>query len=275
MIADWLNSSGFAAWRPFLTALLLPPVPLLALVLLGAWRARRHRRGGLTVVVVACAALWLSCCEASARWLQASLLRPPQALSLQEREALRAGASAGESSAIVVLGGGAVPDSPEYGASNLTPHSLERLRYGLWLGRATEIPVAMSGGTGWALQGRQAETEADIAARIAATEFGQPLRWLEKSSRDTHENAVNTVALLSAAGVHRIVLVTNGWHMPRALREFRAVAASRTPPLIIEPAPAGLALAPVSPVLDRLPSGDGTSHVRLILREALGALFVR
>ena len=63
-------------------------------------------------------------------------------------------------------------------------------------------------------------------AEIARAEWNVPLRWTETASRDTHENAVNTVALLRPAGIREIVLVTHGLHMPRALREFRAAAAA-------------------------------------------------
>jgi hypothetical protein len=40
--------------------------------------------------------------------------------------------------------------APEYGVGNLAAPSLERLRYGLWLSRSTGVPVAFSGGVGWA-----------------------------------------------------------------------------------------------------------------------------
>ena len=65
-------------------------------------------------------------------------------------------------------------------------------------------------------------------AEVARDEFGLTLRWVEPASRDTHENAVDTLALLQPAGVREVVLVTHGAHMPRALREFRAAAAAQS-----------------------------------------------
>ena len=65
------------------------------------------------------------------------MLRPPAALSQERIGAWKAAVKAREPVAIVVLGGGSRPLSPEYGVSNLEERSMERLRYGLWLGRET------------------------------------------------------------------------------------------------------------------------------------------
>ncbi|MDQ6679563.1 MAG: hypothetical protein M3Y67_01185, partial [Pseudomonadota bacterium] len=53
---------GIEAWKPVLAALLLPPVPLLLMVLIGARLIRPRRALGGFVVVVAVALLWLSAC---------------------------------------------------------------------------------------------------------------------------------------------------------------------------------------------------------------------
>jgi uncharacterized SAM-binding protein YcdF (DUF218 family) len=251
------------AWKPVLTALLLPPVPWLLLMLVGA-RLILSRRGlGWSLVVLSAVLIWLSGCVAVAQWMSYALLQPPVALSAQRVQALRA--SANPATASGVLGGGLEPLAPEYGTANLAYQSLERLRYGVWLGRQTGLPVAFSGGVGWAQP--DAMPEARIAANIAATEFGRPLRWVEDQSRDTRENAGRTIALLRPAGIRHIVLVTHGWHMPRAVRAFRDAAG---PDIRIEPAPMALARGTDRPVLDWMPSTKGLGDVRHILREWLG-----
>jgi uncharacterized SAM-binding protein YcdF (DUF218 family) len=267
MIADWLSSTGLAAAKPAIAALVLPPVPLLLLALLGAWRARRGRRAGAGLAFAAVLGLWLCGCEGFADWLQRGLLRPPPALSAQDRAALKARA-AGGGLAIVVLGGGVARDAAEYGADDLRAPSLQRLRYGLWLGRETGIPVAMSGGTGWASPDGRATSEAAVGARIAAQEFGAPLRWTETRSRDTRENALEVTTLLTGQGIHEIVLVTHGWHMPRALREFRAAAARPGISMRVDAAP--LDLAPRDDVPRWVPSGRGTADVSTRVHELLG-----
>lgn len=269
MIADWLSSSGLAAAKPALTALLLPPVPLLLLALLGAWRARGQRRAGVGLVLASLLGLWLCGCEGMADWIQSALLRPPPALSAEARATFRSRAKGG-GLAIVVLGGGVARDAPEYGADDLRALSLQRLRYGVWLGRETGIPVAVSGGAGWALPGGTPVSEAGVAARIAAQEFGVPLRWTETRSRDTRENALDTTALLARQGIREIVLVTHGWHMPRALREFRAAGARPGIGIQVDAAPMGLAASEDRPRW--IPSGQGADHVGVRVRELLGLM---
>lgn len=268
-----VSALGIAAWKPFLTALLLPPVPLLVAILLGAWMMRPRpgasARRGMWLVMAGVLGLWLSACLGFAGALQAQLLDASPALSATRLAALKSQAPAAPGKpgiAIVVLGGGAEPYAPEYDSSSLSRDSLERLRYGLWLGRQTGWSVAFSGGLGWAA--RAGEPEADIAARIAREDFHQPLRWVENTSRDTRENAARTLPLLKDAGITHIVLVTHGWHMQRALAMFEDAAAASG--MHIEPAPMGLAESSQLPVLDWLPSSDGFRQTRLVLREWLG-----
>ena len=269
-----VSALGIAAWKPVLTALLLPPVPLLIAILIGAWMMRPRpgptARRGMWLVMAGVLGLWLSACSGFAGALQAQLLEAAPALGaarLAELKSQAATASGKPGVAIVVLGGGAEPYAPEYGGGSLSRESLERLRYGLWLGRQTGWPVAFSGGLGWAA--RPGEPEADVAARIAREDFQQPLRWVENTSRDTRENAARTLPLLKQAGITHIVLVTHGWHMQRARALFDGAAAASG--MHIEPAPMGLAESSQLPVLDWLPSSDGFRQTPLVLREGLGS----
>ena len=255
------------SWKPFLAALLLPPVPLLLMLLVGA-RLMLPRRGlGWFVVLTSVALLWLTACTGSAVLMSQFVLHPPGALSATRIQQLKAQAAAKQPVALIVLGGGMEPFAPEYGVSNLQPVSAERLRYGVWLSRETGLPLGFSGGVGWAQ--RDGKPEAQVAARIAANEFGRPLKWVEDNSRDTRENAARTVALLRPQGIKHIVLVTHGWHMPRALRKFEEAA----PEMRIEPAPMGLAERLEQPALSWIPSAAGALDMRNVLRELLARLF--
>lgn len=259
---------GAAGWKPVLTALLLPPVPLLVLMLLGAGLLRRRPAWGWLLLLAGAAGIWLGSTTAVGQWLQRQLLQPPRALSLEQLQQLQARRS--PVSAIVVLGGGRENYAPEYGAPNLSPYSMARLRYGLWLARETGLPVAFSGGTG---RGQVAGVaEADVAARIASREFGQPLRWTESGARDTRENAERSVALLRAAGVARIVLVTHAWHMPRSLRAFEQAVERSGGGITLLAAPLGLARKTSAGALPWLPSQAGFTDTRHALREYLGLL---
>jgi uncharacterized SAM-binding protein YcdF (DUF218 family) len=261
---------GLQSWKPIVTALLLPPVPLLLLALLGA-RLMFWRRGlAWLVLLLACAGIWLSNCGNVGDWLERTLVTPPPALTPERIGDLRRDGAAGKG-AIVVLGGGREAFAPEYGVSNLNPLSLSRLHYGLWLARQANLPVMFSGGVGHG--DSPGTSEAEIAQRMAERDYGRPLKWVEKESRDTRENAVRSVALLKQAGVTEVVLVTHGWHMRRALRAFEAEARRADLAARVVPAPMGLAGQSDRSVIGWLPSYQGATRVRLVLREQLGLWF--
>lgn len=261
-----------SAYKPLLTALVLPPASLILLVLVGARLILPRRVLGFTLVLAACLGLWLTSTSGFARVLQQFVLRTPPAWTQADIEALRKEVKAqprGRTEvAIVVLGGGMKPRAPEYGVSDLTPASHQRLRYGVWLARATGAPLGFSGGLGWSqLDGET--PEARIAERLAQEEFGLRLRWVEDLSRDTHENAARTAALLRSAGVRKVVIVTHAWHMPRALRSFREVVGND---MQVVGAPMGFHVRRTTPALEWLPSSEGLYENRVVLRELLAWL---
>jgi len=260
---------GIETWKPILTALFLPPVPFLLLVLIGA-RLILPRRGlGWFVILFSVAGLWLSACTGIGRWMEQFVLRVPPALTSSRVAELRAEAKTKPTRAIVILGGGAEPVAPEYGVTNLNAYSLERLRYGLWLSRETGLPVAFSGGVGWSQT--QSASEAEAAARIATQDFNRPLKWTENESRDTRENALRTIPILNRAGITQVLVVTHGWHMPRARAAFEEAALPYA--MKIEAAPMGLASRIDGPALDWLPTAPGYARVRNALKEAFGRVF--
>ncbi len=259
------------SFKPILTALVLPPVPWLLLMLVGGLLVLRRRRLGAVLLGLGAAMIWLSACPGSGRWLQQALLTVPPPLGESDLAGLRQerNAAATTATAIVVLGGGRVLNAPESGTSDLKTPSLERLRYGIRLARETGLPLAFSGGTGWAARVESGASEAEIARRIALRDFRHPVTWLETASRDTQENAQLSVPFLKAAGIRHIVLVTHALHMPRAFHEFEQAAAGR---LRITAAPMGYFEGFQGSVFDWLPSADGFEQVRLVLRERLGLI---
>ena len=67
---------GIESWKPIITALLLPPVPLLLLILVGA-RLLLPRRGlGWFVILVGVGLLWLSACSGVGQMLTRLVLHP-------------------------------------------------------------------------------------------------------------------------------------------------------------------------------------------------------
>ncbi|MES2960205.1 MAG: YdcF family protein [Pseudomonadota bacterium] len=260
---------GIESWKPVLSSLLLPPVPFLFLTLVGARMISWRRVWGWTFVLSATLGVWLSACYGVGEWLQSAVLSPPPPLASTRITTLGRDMVSRQSVAIVVLGSGREALAPEYGVASLVPTSSERLRYGIWLGRQTGAPVMFSGGLGHAAQPGAAEAE--VAAQIAARDFGRPLRWAETRSRDTRENARYAVALLhEEPKVGRLVLVTSGWHMPRALRAFREASARAGAGWELIPAPMGLASRVERPSLRWVPSAEGVFLVRAVVSEKMG-----
>lgn len=241
--------------RSILATLALPPAGLLLLILLGLLLATARRRGpGLVIAAAGTVSLWFLSCHGAAMVLASTLL-PQVPPVVPER---LAGVQA-----IVVLGGGVLRESPEYGAAQPNGQFAARLRYAAWLARRTGKPVAISGGVGWASAGSDLAPEGEVARWMLAQDYGLTPTWTDSASRDTHENAVRTRELLARDGIQRIALVTHSWHMPRAADEFERAGFQ------VLPAPAGFPAAQVRPLLEWLPSTDGLMLSHLVIREAV------
>jgi uncharacterized SAM-binding protein YcdF (DUF218 family) len=250
------------ALKPILTALVLPATSgllVLFALLFWAWRTR-VRTNGWPVALAGLATLlmWLLSCQAVAIWLSVHLLSQVSPISPEELKQ-------NQVQAIVVLGGGVENNAMEYGGPTLSPDAMSRLLYGLHLSRTTQLPMAYTGGIGWAgLDGQTSEAE---VAALALSRLGAPsLRWQEKQSRDTRENALLTAALLKNDGITHIALVTHAWHMPRSVRQFEAAG------LTVVPSPMGFIRSDVAPHLQWLPSGRGLRDSAWVIKEWLALL---
>lgn len=263
---------GLQTWKPVLAALVLPPVPWLLMMLIGTRVMFWRRSVAWMITLLGAAGLWLSCTSAVGYWLERVALKPPAPLSTERVAELKRLAGANTTKiAIVILGGGREAMAPEYGLTNLNHRSLQRLHYGIWLSRQTGAPVMFSGGIGHAES--VGVSEAEAAARIAERDYLKPLTWTETESRDTRENAARSIAILKPAGVSDLVLVTHGYHMPRAVRAFQLEAQRADAPVRVWPAPMGLAAPGQHAVLRWLPSMEGFQRVWLVLHELIGLSF--
>ena len=265
----WLQAMGLDHLKALITTLLLPPVPWLLMIVLGAWWLRRRAWLGGTLVTAGVALIWACSTDAGADGLTRWLLNPPP--PLRDPAALARGPKPAAPTLILVLGGGRTALS-EYHEVSLSTISMERLRYGIWLSRETGFGLAFSGGMGPGSRG--GPSEGAIATRIARDEFRHPLRWAEETSRDTHENALRTIELLRAQPpIGRLVLVTHDLHMPRALGHFLRARDAAGLLFDIVPAPAGITeKGPHRLLGDFMPSPSGMARARYAIREWLGLL---
>jgi uncharacterized SAM-binding protein YcdF (DUF218 family) len=161
--------------------------------------------------------------------------------------------------AIVILSGGTYRDAPEYGTDAPGPETLVRLRYGARLYRALKKPVLVTGGT---VMGNTAEAVAMKA--VLDEDFQVPVQWVEPVSRNTMENARLSYAILHAAGIRRIYLVTHAWHMPRAELAFRRYGFE------VIPCGTGYATRARLTLLDFLPNASSLFSSSLVFHEVIG-----
>jgi uncharacterized SAM-binding protein YcdF (DUF218 family) len=228
-----------------LRGLILPPTGLLLLAILGLVLLNRRPRLARACLTVSIAALWLLSTPVISNALVHSAERyPPFVVS-----------SASGAQAIVILGGGGQRAvAPEYAAPAADPILLERLTYGAYLAKQTQLPVLITG------------FEIEAAAMRATLErnFDVTPRWVDGNSFDTFQNARNSVQLLRADGIHRILLVTHATHMWRALHEFTAAG------IEVVPAPVGLSVAEDPGIGRYIPTADGLLRSNIAIYELLG-----
>jgi uncharacterized SAM-binding protein YcdF (DUF218 family) len=200
---------GELRWQDLAEILLLPPANLVVLFVLGGLLGRRWPRLGWGLVALAGTALYLLSTAFVSTSLMAAIEDPMPQLDL---DALRGAPS----TAIVVLSGDLRRGAVEYDGDTVGALTLERMRYGARLHRATQLPILVSGGS---LRGRAAlaRTMKDAYER----DFGIHVRWSEERSMTTWENALYSGEMLKKDEIARIVLVTHAFHMPRSLIAFR------------------------------------------------------
>ncbi|MDR7510954.1 MAG: YdcF family protein [Armatimonadota bacterium] len=229
-------------------SLLLPPIgPMLAALVLLVWRGRLTR---------ALAGLLLLANLAFATPFAAGTLR----LSL-ERMLPDTVADAAE--AIVVLSGDIAHTRD---AMDLGPLTLERMRVGATLHRATGLPILVTGGV---VSRRSSVPIAELMRAAYTTDFGLAVRWVEPMARDTRENAERSAILLRAAGIERVFVVSHAWHLPRALAAFERAG------LAPMPAPVRLSPAPDGSFADWVPNPRAALDSWYFLREWAGILVYR
>lgn len=191
------------------TSLLIPPVNLVPLALVGWLLARWHPRLGRAICGASLVALLLLGLPVTGRALIASL----------EADIPRDIARDAGAGAIVVLSADASMAGPGgvLERDGIGMMTLERLQAGVVLARRTGLPLLVTGGV---VEGGGADI-ATRMARVLTADFAMAARWIEPRSADTWENAAFSAAILREAGIKRVYVVTNAWHMKRALIAFR------------------------------------------------------
>jgi uncharacterized SAM-binding protein YcdF (DUF218 family) len=235
-----------------LRTLFLPPASPLLIGMAGLLLWPRRSRLGMALCAVCILALWA---------LSTPLLAYALAHATEDYPALDPAhltASQARAQAIVILGGGFRRDAPEVGGDAPSAVADLRLIEGARVARATHLPILLSG----------SPREAAAMRRFMEEDLQLPVRWVESESRNTHENAVFSAAILRKEGIRRIILVTSSPHMTRAAAEFAAAGFE------VVAAPADIATRDEPGVLAIAPSAGALYRSSSALYE-LGGRLVR
>jgi len=241
--------------RAVLTGLILPPALnfLMLLVALMLWRNRRRLAQILaTIALVSLLLLSLPVCKA-ALYRGLEIYPPLSPATLTQLQPAP--------QAIVILAGGTQKNQQEYASAMPSSASVRRLQYGLYLQRATALPILLSGGNP-----RHAERSDAAAMAELMQQFGSTPQWVESSSRNTWENALFSAEYLRQSGIKQVLLVTDAWHMRRAVYCFREQGVS------VIAAPTGFEQQLEGDITDWLPDAKAFYLSTVALREYLGIL---
>ena len=171
----------------------------------------------------------------------------------------------GEADAIVILSGAVEPPGPGRPVAHLGRDSYSRCRHGAWLYKNWRaLPVVACGGLPGSAAG--VETAAAYMKDFLEAE-GVPGGDIieEGRSATTYENALFAAEILGQRQLGKIALVTDGWHMPRAVASFRARG------LEVLAAPSSLRSARFEgPLAGWLPSHHALVQNERVLHEWLG-----
>lgn len=238
--------------KKILSALILPPTSLILLAFIGLWLSRKHPKTGKTLTALSLATLLILSLPITGNALLHSLETTPPITQAQLKDI----------QAIVILGGGKNNNAPEYGGEDtINRWTLQRLRYGAMLQQQTGNPILVTGGAPYG--GRP---EADAMSESLKQDFKAKTIWVEDQSKDTAENAQYSAALLKAKGIHTIALVSQAWHLPRALQQFEQQG------LTVIPAPTGFTTNEQQTIAQWLPEANALSKSSMAIKEYLGHL---
>jgi uncharacterized SAM-binding protein YcdF (DUF218 family) len=236
---------------------LIPPNLFILAGLIGTLLAWRSRRFGLWLATAAIGSLYLLSTPIVGHWL----IRATDALA----GAMPKAAAAVPPAAIIVLGadiaGSGAPGEPD----SVGPVTLERLAKAAQLQQRTGLPILVSGG----LTENSFDTLAAAMSRALAEDFRVRVRWREDRSGNTYENAAFSATVLRRAGIPAALVVTQPWHMARALWSFGTVGY----PVVPAPTPKGSTLAISAAML--LPQVPSLLDSTRALHELIGLAWYR
>lgn len=190
---------SYSALMPPMCFLIATPVG----IVIGYW----WRRTGFAVALLSSLLLFACCTPFVAERLLVAVERvapPPTSAQLATAQA------------IAVLSGDVYRGKPGGVPDDIGLLTLDRLRIAAGLYRTRPLPVLVTG----SVDGNDAESTAALMARAFEQDYGIKPDWLEERATNTFENGAYSAAIFKANNIVRVIVVTEAWHMPRALWSF-------------------------------------------------------
>jgi uncharacterized SAM-binding protein YcdF (DUF218 family) len=232
-------------FKTLLKGIILPPTGPLLLAILGVFLIKRRPLLARTCLILGLGSLWL---------LSTPVVSDAVTGLAEHYPPLDLRSAAGAQAIVILGGGGQRVFAPEYGGPAADPMLLERLAYGAYIAGKTSLPILVTG------YHMEAEAMRDTLLR----NFNVDARWVDDQAYDTFENARNSVRLLKAGGVNRIVLVTHATHLWRSVHEFTAAGVE------VVPAPVGVRAPRDLGIWRFVPNPDALLRAHAAIYELLG-----
>lgn len=188
-------------------SVLMPPMCLLIATPAGVIISIWWRRTGIAIALISSLLLYASCTQFFSERLLAlveSQVPPPSAAALADAQA------------IAVLSGDVYHGKPGGVPDDVGLLTLDRLRLAATLYHAHPLPILVTGGT----EGNNAESSAALMAHTLEQDYGIKTSWLEEEAGNTYQNGALSAAILKANNISRVIVVTEAWHLPRAVWAF-------------------------------------------------------
>lgn len=250
----------FYIFSHFIQAWILPPGFNLLLMWIGFLCLHYAKWLGRSVIAIAFVTLWLFSTPIIAQLLIDQLQYQYPILNINK-------ISKHSASAIIVLGGGDEISLESKNGYQLSDASEFRLRYAATLYQQTHFPIIVSGGN----ITKPRPSEANLMREEMQNYFHTPVAWEENKSINTRDEGNLLVAILKKHGVKKAYLVTNAFHMPRAMYTFKKSFSGSHINIIA--APMGYSvLQPDAGMLNYLPSIDAINISETALHEFIGII---
>ncbi len=194
----------------YLNPWILPPGLNIVLAILGIFFYWQRPMLGKIFIITAIASLWLASMPIVAYNLIEILQNQFPTLYLNHHNA------SNKHTAIVVLGGGDAIHVEQHHKHTVSDATFNRVRYAAYLHHITNLPIIVSGGT----DGSK-DTEADLMSDTLRNDFGITAMIKEDKSHNTAEESEFLAPIFKQYQFNTIYLVTNAWHMPRSMLNFK------------------------------------------------------